>query len=121
MTMTNPKPYCAALRKDGSPCHGWPDSSGLCPAHREGFREIAAKGGRNKAKVVQLEKRLPARLRPVLDLLGESIKQVHRGEITPSQGQALAALASALCKVSELSEFEVRLLYIEKKLRREDW
>ena len=118
MTTSSPdKPYCSALRKDGSQCHGWPDASGLCPAHRPGFLEIAAKGGKNKAKAVQLEKRLPGRLRPVLDLLGESIKQVHEGKISPAQGSAIASLASAMCRVSEVAELEVRLTTLEIRLK----
>jgi hypothetical protein len=121
MTMTNPK-YCSAPKKDGSQCHGWPDASGLCPAHREDAHEIRVLGGLSRSKQHQLETRLPARMKPVLDLLGRAISETYGGTLKPSQASAIAALASALCKVSELSEFEVRLLYIEKRLKgKEEW
>jgi hypothetical protein len=112
--MSPDKLFCTAKRKDGGDCHG----TGLCPAHRPGFHEIAALGGRNKAKVVQLEKRLPGRLRPVLDLLAVSIEQVHTGTISPAQGSAIASLASAMCRVNEVAELEIRLTTLEIRLRK---
>jgi hypothetical protein len=55
-------------------------------------------------------------MRPVLDMLAKSMEQVHRGEISPSQGSAIAALAGALCKVSELTDLEIRIGTLEIRL-----
>lgn len=112
------KPLCSATRNDGSPCHGYPDASGRCPAHRPGFREIAAKGGRNKAKRNQLERRLPDKLKPVLDILSTSIEDVKAGTMTPAQGSSIAALATSICRVTEMAEFEIRLKVFEIEARR---
>jgi hypothetical protein len=113
---SNPR-YCLAIRRDGSPCKAWGSkTTGLCPAHSPNFKEIAALGGRNKARAIQLEKRLPARLRPVLDLLANAITQVHKGELLPQRAQAMAALASALVRCTEFAELEARLDELEKKV-----
>jgi hypothetical protein len=120
--MNEPKPTCTALTKVGTRCRGWPDASGKCPAHRENAREIQVLGGQSRSRQHQLETRLPARMKPVLDLLGRAISETYGGTLKPSQASALAALASALCRVSELSEFESRLLYIEKRMKGgDDW
>jgi hypothetical protein len=122
MTQPNPETRrCQATRKDGEPCQAWASrSTGYCPLHSENSRQIQALGGLSKTRANMLASRLPSRLQPLLDLLSESIEQTHKGELKPAQGQAIAALASALVKVTEVSEFETRLLIIEKRMRRED-
>lgn len=113
---TPASPYCKALRKDGNQCHGWPDSTGLCPAHRPGAHEIRVYAGKCRAKHHQLETRLSPRLRPVLDLLAGAIEETHQGTLAPARAQAMAAVASALIKVTEFAELEARLSILEKKL-----
>lgn len=112
------KRLCSAIKKDGTPCRGWPDASGLCPAHRPGAREIQVLGGKSRSRQYQLESRLPSRLRPVLDMLGKAIVETHEGNLAPARAQAMASLASALIKLSEYAEMEVRLTTLEIKLRR---
>lgn len=80
------KRTCNATAKSGERCRGWPNGSGFCPAHRPGHREISALGGHNRSKVVQLQRHLPDRLRPLLDTLAEAIEQVKTGQMKPSQG-----------------------------------
>ncbi|MBN2099058.1 MAG: hypothetical protein JW753_05615, partial [Dehalococcoidia bacterium] len=61
-------------------------------------------------------------IKPIVDLLSQSVREVHEGTISPAQGQSIAALGSALIKAVESAEFEMRLLVIEKRLKREeDW
>lgn len=112
------KRLCSALRKDGSQCHGWPDVSGLCPVHRPNAREIQVLGGKNRSRQLQLEHRLPSRLRPVLDMLGRAIVETHEGNLAPARAQAMASLASALIKLAEYAEMEIRLTTLEIKLKR---
>ena len=110
------KRYCTAVRKDGSQCHGWPDNTGLCPAHRPGAHEIRVYAGKCRSKQHQLETRLNPRLRPVLDLLANAIEETHKGTLQPARAQAMASLASALIKVTEFAELEARLSILEKRL-----
>jgi hypothetical protein len=114
--MSPEKPFCSAKRKDGGECHGWPDSTGLCPAHRPGAHELHVYAGKCRSKQHQLETRLNPRLRPVLDLLANAIKETHTGTLQPARAQAMASLASALIKVTEFAELEARLTSLEKRL-----
>jgi hypothetical protein len=112
---------CQATRKDGQPCQAWASrSTGYCPLHSEKSREIQVLGGLAHTRANMLASRLPSRLQPLLDLLGQSIEEAHRGELKPAQGQAIASLASALVKVTEVAEFETRLLIVERTMRKED-
>lgn len=122
MTTSNPdKPRCAAMTKAGQRCRGWPDASGFCPAHREGAREIQVLGGKCRSRQYQLERRLPSRLKPVLEMLGKAMVETHEGTLNPSRAQAMASLASALIKLSEYAELEMRLSVIELNLKGERW
>ena len=64
---------CAATRADGQPCSGWARPSGYCFAHDPALQEkhqaANAEGGRNEASIKRLERRMPADLKPILDLL----------------------------------------------------
>ncbi len=108
--------FCSARKKDGGECHGWPDKSGLCPAHRPGAHEIRVFAGKCRSKQHQLETRLHPRLRPVLDRLATAIEETHKGILHPARAQAMAALASALIKVTEFAEVEARLTALEERL-----
>ena len=106
--------WCKAMTKAGTQCHGWPDKSGFCPSHRPGAAENRAAGGRASAKVQRLERKLPSRLRPVVDLLSKVLVEVHQGKLQPSQASAMAAVATALIRVIEHGEFEMRLARLEE-------
>jgi hypothetical protein len=120
MTESNPdldSRHCSALKKDGSQCRAWASKqTGRCPVHSPNAREIQVLGGKSKTRQHMLERHLPSRMKPVLDMLAKSMEQVHRGEISPQQGSSLAALAGALCKVSELSDLEIRISVLEVRL-----
>ena len=108
--------WCRAMTKAGTQCHGWPDKSGFCPSHRPGAAENRAAGGRASAKVQRLEKKLPSRLRPVVELLSKALVECHQGKLPPSQASAMAAVAGAIIKVLEHGEFEMRLARLEEIL-----
>ena len=66
--------------------------------------------------------RLPSRFRPVLDLLGNAIGETHAGQLKPSAAQGMAALATALIRVTEFAEVIERIerLEAQAKLERGD-
>ena len=115
--MTTEKRYCQAIKKDGTPCHGWPDKSGLCPAHRPGFREIAVYGGQCKSRHHQLETRMNPKFKPVIDLLANGISETHAGKLQPAAATAMASLAAALIRVTEFAELMQRVEALEKRMK----
>ncbi len=128
LEITTERQRCRAIRKDGQPCTAWAIKDGLCVGHQPNSNTGRAKGGIHSSKKHRLDAMLPLRLRPVLDLLETALVQVYKGNLKPSQGQALAALASAVVRTIEAGVFEQRLLELEErfgtgrllKLRREE-
>ena len=51
-------------------------------------------------------------------MLAKAIVETHEGTLKPSQASAIAALASALVKISEYAELEVRLTSLEITLKK---
>lgn len=117
--MTEPKQpprFCQAITRRGEPCKAHAMPSGFCPLHGEKGHEIQLLGSRSKSRQHMLETRMNPRLKSVVDLLGLAIQQVHEGKITPSQGQSIAALGSALIKAVDSAEFATKLEQLEKRL-----
>ncbi len=55
------------------------------------------------------------KLGEVQDSLLVALRQVHTGELESKQGSAMAALASAIVKIHEVGELEMRLATLEEK------
>jgi len=111
---------CQASRKDGAPCtapstRGGQWCIGHDPALEETRQQARRKGGHHASNAARAAKLLPARLRPLLELLEESIQQVHSGTLQPSRAQAMASLSNSLIKVFQCSELEERLRVLEKR------
>lgn len=106
---------CKATKKDGQPCTAWAVKDGLCVGHIDESKEGRAKGGTHSSKKHRLDQMLPLRLRPVLSLLEAALVQVYKGDLRPSQAQAIAALAGATVRVIEAGVFEQRLLELEER------
>ncbi|MCJ7511211.1 MAG: hypothetical protein MUP14_10070, partial [Dehalococcoidia bacterium] len=108
-----------ATRRDGQPCRAIANRSGFCMAHdptlAEKRREAARQGGRNKARIARLGKLVPPRLMSVYETLEEALGQVHKGELTPQQATAMAALAGAMVRVLTSGEIEERLRRLEER------
>lgn len=109
--------HCRALRANGSPCKGRPLADGLCFAHQANAQANRAKGGQNRSNAARSLKMLPARLRPIADLLTAAIDEVHSGKLAPAQATAMAALAGALVRVVTAGETEERLRALEQVAR----
>ena len=110
---------CVGQKRDGTPCRARATSDGLCmvhsPALREKAQEARRQGGLNKARIARLGKLVPPRLMSVYDHLDEALGQVHRGELTPQQATAMAALAGAMVRVLTSGELEERLRRLEAR------
>jgi len=56
------------------------------------------------------------RLRDLLTLLEDSLRDVRSGNLTAARASAVSALASAVLKVLEVADLELRLADLEAKL-----
>ena len=104
---------CAATRADGQPCSGRARPSGYCFAHDPALQEkrqaANAEGGRNKASIKRLERRMPADLRPILDLLYAGLVELREGELEPRVATAMAGMASAIARIHEVATVQGQL------------
>jgi hypothetical protein len=116
--MTTKRDQCESTRQDGGRCPApaLPERP-YCFAHdpelaerREAGRR---RGGRNRAKIVRLRGRVPPRLLPVYDTLEQALFEVHRGDISPQQATAMAALSRAMVSVLTAGELEQRVRDLE--------
>ena len=105
---------CVATTQTGKPCGARPvPGLGTCPWHTPDWtdrrREWSRKGGANKSNASRARKQLPAGLLTVDELrgtLGLTIKRVIDGELEPSIGNSVAALARAYVAVTEAGAVE---------------
>ena len=107
--------HCPAVRKDGARCMARPGPSGYCIGHNSGAQDARRKGGRGKSRAERAGKLLPARLRPVADILEKAIGEVHLGALDQRQASAMAALAGAIVRVITAGELEERLRALEAR------
>lgn len=111
---------CKATRTDGQPCRAWASrSTGLCPLHSENSLQLHVLGGLSKTREHMLETRMNPRFKPVIDMLAGAITETHAGKLQPSAAQGMAALASALIRVTEFAELMKRVEQLEDRMRSE--
>ena len=110
---------CAGRRRDGAPCRAVATIGAYCLGHAPELeakrQEARRQGGLNKARAVRLGKMVPRRLMPIYDVLEEALGQVHKGDLTPQQATAMAALAGAMVKVLTSGELEQRVRQLEER------
>ena len=115
---------CTATRWDGSPCQAraLPGET-LCWAHSPTLaakrRAAHSAGGQGKGSGQRAQRLVPSQLRPTLELLIRGVDEVHSGALEPARLSAMAAAASAVCKLFALAEMEERLLLLERETRRD--
>jgi len=90
--------------------------TGLCIGHRPGSMEARAMGGRNSAKAVRAERRLPPPLKKVGILLHTALEEVYIGTLAADKAKAMAQLASVLIRVHEADGFEERMAALEERM-----
>ena len=87
------KILCKSLKKDGSPCQGQglEQFDGYCIAHApaDKTREWRSRGGTNSATAARLDKRMPERLKDMMDVLDDGMKQVLDGTLSPAAYTAI--------------------------------
>ena len=110
---------CKALRKDGSPCkgHALDQYDGYCLAHGappEQAHEWRARGGKNSATAVRIEKRMPEQFTLILDLLVDGMKQVMDGSLTPARYDAVCRGAKATLDAYSRIEQEMKRVRAEE-------
>jgi uncharacterized small protein (DUF1192 family) len=116
---------CTATRADGRPCgaRAVPGET-LCWAHSPRLaqkrRQAQSAGGYAKGNAARAQKLVPTMLRPILALLVSGMKQVYEGQLEPQRYTAMAAGASALCRIFSLAELEERIATLEQDLRHVD-
>ena len=83
------KTPCKGIKKDGSPCqgNGLDQFDGHCIAHGPApaqAHEWRSLGGKNSATAARIDKRIPERLKDMLDTLDDGMKKVMDGTLSPS-------------------------------------
>jgi len=107
---------CGAIRTDGKPCTSQVVREGKCIGHLSTSPQARSKGGKNSARAVRAEKRLPGPLRVVGQILRETLQEVRDGSLTPAQGNAMASIASAIIRVHESTDMEERMAQMEARV-----
>jgi hypothetical protein len=111
---------CRAVKKNGQPCMAAPRYDGLCLAHSGRAAEWQRKGGQRSKRSARLDRLMPDRLRWVVDILEETLRELHGGDCDVGQARAKAAVAVALTKVFATAELEQRMLAVEAAIKRHD-
>jgi hypothetical protein len=94
-------PRCTATRKDGSACSLPALPSGdVCFAHGA-TRSTKAKGGKNSAGVVRMQKHLSPELVAAQTLLIQLLNDVRKGTVTPRVGEVLGGLTGRLLDLAK--------------------
>jgi len=112
---------CKALRKDGSPCkgHALEQYGGYCIAHGPSLQQVhewRARGGKNSATAVRIEKKMPEQFTVIFDLLIDGMKMVMDGTLTPARYDAMCRGAKAtLDAYSRVEEEMKRVRHAERE------
>ncbi len=107
---------CVAIRKDGQPCTAPAVQYGFCVGHQPNGLESRRKGGKNSSLRARAMRRLPEPLSSLLETLEISVREVHSGQISASQGSSIASLISVAVRVVEYGSYEKRLEDLERDL-----
>lgn len=111
-SIENPQ-RCPAFRKDGDPCTALARADGYCVGHSPQAQEARRKGGYGCSRSARASRLLPARLRPVVTLLENALREVYEGELDPRIVTAMASISGALVRVFTAGELEERLRVLE--------
>lgn len=88
--------------------------TGYCIAHAPESQQWRSRGGTHSRTSERAARLLPARLRPVADLLERAVMECYRGELPERRLVALAAGARALVAVIQAGEVEERVRELER-------
>ena len=112
------KKLCKSIRKDGSPCqgHGLQQFDGYCIAHgpADKVRQWRSRGGKNSATAARLDKRIPDRLKNMMDTLEDGMQRVLEGTLTPAAYTAICRGAKVRIDLYRLADDEMELIRTEE-------
>ena len=105
---------CTATRTDGQPCRGLDTGNGLCVTHRPEASEWRRMGGAATSTAHRANRLLPARLRPLVELLEQAVQQAYAGTLVSPQAALIAPLSRALIAAFSAGMLEERLQALEQ-------
>jgi len=113
------KTLCKGIRKDGSPCqgNGLDQYEGYCIAHgptADQAHQWRSLGGKNSATAARLDKRIPERLKDMLDILDDGMKQVIDGSLSPARYAAVCRGVKMILDVYRQADQEMDLIRAEE-------
>ncbi len=112
------KTPCKGIRKDGSPCqgNGLDQFDGHCIAHAPAdlTHEWRSLGGKNSATAARIDKRMPERLKGMIDTLDDGMKQVMDGTLSPAQYTAICRGVKMMLDVYRQADEEMDLIRTEE-------
>ena len=107
---------CQATRRDGQPCTAGAGAAGRCIGHRPEAAAARSNGGKGRATAARAAKHGPPALAGIGVDLADARAAVRKGDLAPSQGQAIASLARAEIAIWEAGEAAARLAVLERLL-----
>ena len=115
------KTLCKSVRKDGSPCQGrgLKKYDGLCITHGPAPDQVhqwRSLGGKNSATAARLDKRIPERLKDMIDLLDDGMKRVMDGTLSPARYTALCRGVKLKLDVYRQADQDMDLIRTEETL-----
>ncbi len=111
---------CDATRANGERCRanalpGRPQCFAHDPDNRALRDKARRAGGHNSSTVARAVKHLPPHFAGIAEQLMNGITEVHEGRLSPPRLTAMAAGCTALIKIFEVAEYEVRLAALEER------
>ena len=112
------KTQCKSVRKDGSPFQGQglKQFDGYCIAHgpADKVRQWRSRGGKNSATAARLDKRIPKRLKDMMDMLEDGMTRVLDGTLSPAAYTAICRGAKVRIDLYRLADEEMELIRTEE-------
>ena len=112
------KTPCKSIKRDGSPCNGkgLEQFDGYCIAHgpADQTRQWRALGGTNSSTAARLDKRIPARLKNMMDMLEDGMNRVLEGTLTPAAYTAMCRGAKVRIDLYRLADEEMEAIRAEE-------
>ena len=120
MTSNDSNPRCQGHTKSGKPCRAAATDGGLCFFHANPKKaaELGRIGGRKNSRVRAGSDPLPDldSMTAVRDAVKRMITEVYAGKLHPRTAAGLAPLMNLQLRAIEKTNFERRLVKIEKQL-----
>ena len=112
------KTPCKSIKRDGSPCNGkgLEQFDGYCIAHgpADQTRQWRALGGTNSSTAARLDKRIPARLKNMMDMLEDGMNRVLEGALSPAAYTAMCRGAKVRIDLYRLADEEMEAIRAEE-------